>query len=434
VVERYAKSRELHERACRTIPGGVSSNIRAKWRPFPLFYTHGRGSRIWDADGNESIDYVLARGPLLLGHSPGPVIEAVKRQLDRGLMYAGQHELEIEAAELISRRVPCAERVRFSNSGSEAVHMALRLARAATGRVKHVRFEGHYHGWFDGVFYSTAPKLEDAGPRESPHAVPVSRGQPASDAEHAIVLPWNDLALVERVFEARGREIAALITEPVMCNSGGILPRPGYLEGLRRLCTKHGAVLIFDEVITGFRVAPGGAQERFGVVPDLATFAKALGGGFCVSALAGRASLMDEIGALSTVHAGTYNSNPPCMAACVAALGMLTPDAYRTLFERGEALMSGIRKLGGPRVSVRGLPPCFHVSFGEPEEAADYRGWARRDAAACDRFWDSLQDQGIRTIPEGTWFVSAAHTPQDVDQTLEAVSRALANPQSCYVS
>ncbi|HYF01302.1 MAG TPA: aspartate aminotransferase family protein, partial [Planctomycetota bacterium] len=275
----HEKSKALYERSRRVIPGGVSSNIRARWKPFPLFYSHGRGSRIWDVDGHEYIDYVLGRGPLLLGHSPEPVIEAVKRQLDRGLMYAGQHELEIEVAEAVSRMVPCAERVRFSNSGSEAVHMALRLARAATGRVKHVRFEGHYHGWFDNVFYSYAPTLEDAGPRESPRAVPVSKGQPPSDAENVIVLPWNDLALVEKTFREHGPDIAALITEPVMCNSGGILPKPGYLEGLRRLCTRHGVVLIFDEVITGFRVSPGGAQTLFGVTPDLATFAKAVAGG-----------------------------------------------------------------------------------------------------------------------------------------------------------
>jgi glutamate-1-semialdehyde 2,1-aminomutase len=429
VVKRYEKSKELHERSRKVIPGGVSSNIRSKWKPFPLFYSRGKGSRIWDADGNEFIDYVLARGPLLLGHSPGPVLEAVKAQLDRGLMYAGQHELEIEVAEAIAKLVPCAERVRFSNSGSEAVHMALRLARAVTGRVKHVRFEGHYHGWFDSVFYSYAPKLEDAGPRESPRPVPVSKGQPPSDAENVIVLPWNDLGLVERTLEARGREVAALITEPVMCNTGGILPKPGFLEGLRKLCTKHGIVFILDEVITGFRLAPGGAQQFFGVTPDLATFAKAVAGGFCVSVLAGKATLMDEISTLATVHAGTYNSNPPCMAACKAALGMLgSGDLHRRIFARGEALMAGIRELGrkaGKKLSVRGLPPCFHVSFGEPEEAVDYRTYTRRDAAAHDRFWEALQDHGVRIVPEGTWFVSAAHTEEDVARTLEAVERSL---------
>jgi glutamate-1-semialdehyde 2,1-aminomutase len=246
-----------------------------------------------------------------------------------------------------------------------------------------------------------------------------------------IVLPWNDLGLVEKVLRERGSEIAALITEPVMCNTGGILPKPGYLQGLRDLCTRHGVVLIFDEVITGFRLSIGGAQKYFGVVPDLATFAKAVAGGFCVSVLAGKAALMDEIATLATVHAGTYNSNPPCMAACKAALGMLEADdgaAYRRIFARGEALMKGIEGLGrraGKRVSVRGLPPCFHVSFGEPEESTDYRTYARRDAAAQDRFWSALQDAGVRIVPEGTWFVSAAHTEEDVAVTLKAAEAAL---------
>jgi glutamate-1-semialdehyde 2,1-aminomutase len=424
-MKRFEKSKALLERSKKVLPGGVSSNIRARWKPFPLFYARGKGSRVWDVDGHEYVDYVLGRGPLLLGHSPEPVIEAVKKQLERGLMYAGQHELEIEVAERISRRVPCAERVRFSNSGSEAVHMALRLARAATGRVKHVRFEGHYHGWLDNVFYSYAPKLEDAGPREAPRAVPVSGGQPPSDAENVIVLPWNDLALVERVFAERAREIAALITEPVMCNSGGILPKAGYLDGLRRLCSKHGVVLIFDEVITGFRLGLGGAQEYFGVTPDLATFAKAVGGGFCVSALAGKAALMDQIGALGAVHAGTYNSNPPCMAACKATLDVLQAEdgaVYRRIRERGEALMKGLRAKG---LTVRGLPSCLYVSAGDATEAVDYRSFAARDVAAHDRFWEALQEEGVRTIPEGTWFVSAAHTEEDVEFSLAAAGRAL---------
>ena len=430
-MSRYEKSRALYERACRVLPGGISSNIRAKWQPFPLFYTRGKGSHVWDADGNEYIDYVLARGPLLLGHSPDRVLAAVRAQLDHGLMYAGQHQLEIEVAEKISRLVPCAERVRFSNSGSEAVHMALRLARACTGRVKHVRFEGHYHGWFDSVFYSYAPPLEAAGPREAPIPVPVSKGQPPSDGKNVIVLPWNDLGLVEKTLAARSGEIAALITEPVMCNMGGILPRPGFLQGLRDLCTKHGVVLIFDEVITGFRLSTGGAQKYFGVVPDLATFAKAVAGGFCVSVLAGRAEFMDEIGKLATVHAGTYNSNPPCMAACKAALETLEAEdgaAYRSIYARGEALMKGISDRAakaGKKVSVRGLPPCINVSFGETGEVVDYRTFAARDVGAHDRFWAALQDRGVRVVPEGTWFVSAAHTESDVEASLKAVEEAL---------
>jgi glutamate-1-semialdehyde 2,1-aminomutase len=427
----HEKSRQMLERAKKVIPGGISSNIRARWKPFPLFYSHGNNSKIYDVDGNEYIDYVLARGPLLFGHTPEPILEAVRRQLERGLMYAGQHELEIEVAEKIKRHVPCAERVRFSNTGSEAVHMALRLARSCTGRTKHIRFEGHYHGWLDNVFFSYAPKLEDAGPREAPHAVPVSKGIPPSDAENVIVLPWNDLSLVERTLSEHGNDIAALITEPFMCNSGGILPKPEYLEGLRSLCTKYGVVLIFDEVITGFRLSISGAQKYFGVTPDLATFAKAVAGGFCVSVLAGKAALMDEIATLATVHAGTYNSNPLCMAACKAALEMLEADdgaIYRRIYKQGTRLMEGIQaaaKKSGRNISIRGLPPCLNVSFGERGDVTDYRTFATRDVAMHERFWEQLHEAGVRTIPEGTWFVSAAHTDEDVAQSLEVVEQVL---------
>ncbi|HYG75168.1 MAG TPA: aspartate aminotransferase family protein [Planctomycetota bacterium] len=428
---KFERSQQLLARAKKVIPGGISSNIRARWKPFPLFYTHGKDAHLFDVDGNRYIDYVLARGPLLFGHSPEPILEAVRRQLERGLMYAGQHELEIEVAEKICRHVPCAERVRFSNSGSEAVHMALRLARACTGRTKHIRFEGHYHGWLDNVFFSYAPKLEDAGPRERPRPVPVSKGLPLSDADNVIVLPWNDLPAVERVLAEHGADIAALITEPFMCNSGGILPQPGYLEGLRKLTSRHGIVLIFDEVITGFRLGIGGAQNHFGVTPDLATFAKAVGGGFCVSVLAGKAALMDEIATLATVHAGTYNSNPLCLAACKAALEMLEAGEghiYRHINKQGRALMKGIEELAqqaGRAVSVRGVPPAFNVSFGECEAVTDYRSFLKRDVPAHERFWEALHNRGVRTIPEGTWFVSAAHTDEDVERSLAAVAAAL---------
>jgi len=382
-------------------------------------------------DGNEYIDYVLARGPLLLGHSPEPVLAAVRRQLERGLMYAGQHELEIEVAEIISRHVPCAERVRFSNTGSEAVHMALRLARACTGKVRYIRFEGHYHGWFDNVFYSYAPNLQTAGPREAPVPVPSSKGLPPNEKENVIVLPWNDLELLEKTLAEHSGTIAALITEPFMCNTGGILPQPGYLEGIRRLCTRYGIVLIFDEVITGFRLGIGGAQKFFGVTPDLATFAKAVAGGFCVSVLAGKAILMDEIATLTTVHAGTYNSNPVCLAACKAMLETLEADngaVYRKLFDYGTRLMRGIEsaaKKSGRKAAVRGLPPCFNVSFGEESEVIDYRSFAKRDSNAHENFWECLHDRGVRTIPEGTWFVSAAHTNADLERSLDAVVQAL---------
>ncbi|HQH72172.1 MAG TPA: aminotransferase class III-fold pyridoxal phosphate-dependent enzyme, partial [bacterium] len=279
------KSQQLLERSRRVIPGGISSNVRANWEPFPLFYERGEGSRVWDADGNEYIDYVLGRGPLLLGHSPRAVIEAVNKQFQKGLMYAGQTELEIQAAEKICELVPGAEMVRFASSGSESVHAALRLARAVTGRKKILRFEGHYHGWFDNIAWNFAPPLDSSNPRESPKLFPSSAGQCPEDGANLLVLPWNDLELVKRLFDQRGNEIAGVITEPIMCNAGAIEPRPDFLAGLRDLCNQHGSLLIFDEVITGFRVALGGAQALYQVTPDLSVFAKAMGGGVCVSAL-----------------------------------------------------------------------------------------------------------------------------------------------------
>lgn len=427
----FRKSKELYERACRTTPGGIHSNVRKMWQPWPLFYERGEGGRVWDADENEYIDYVLARGPLLLGHSPRPVIDAVKRQLDVGLMYAGQHWLEIEASEKFVEMVPCAEMVRFSSSGSEAVHAAMRLARGVTGRSKIVRFEGHYHGWLDNELWNTAPPPDRAGPREEPVPVPGTKGQAVSDGQNLIVRPWNDLEIVKRTFERHGSEIAAVITEPIMCNCGGIMPKGGYLEGLRELCTGYGSLLIFDEVITGFRVSLGGAQEYFGVTPDLGTFAKGMAGGFPVSAVAGKREYMQAYGDGSITHAGTYNSNGPCMAASLAAMNLLAADRAARLkhaHAMGEKLMAGIRDAGrrtGKDVHVRGVGTVFFVSFGDREEVVDYRTSLSRDREAYGRFWSGLQERGVRAIPEGLWFVSTAHTERDIDETLAAVEEAI---------
>lgn len=422
----FERSKSLYGRACRVIPGGISSNVRASWSPHPMFYARGRGSHVWDVDGNEFIDYVMARGPLLLGHSPERVLAAVHRQIDTGLMYAGQDELEIRVAEKVCGMVPCAEMVRFSNSGSEAVHAAIRLARAVTGRTRILRFEGQYHGWFDSHLWSYAPPPDVCGPREAPVPVPGTKGLPLSDAGNLVVLPWNDVDLLRRTMASHGSDLAAVITEPMMCNMGSLLPQPGYLQAMRDLCTKHGAVLIFDEVITGFRLSPGGGQARFGVTPDLAVFAKGLAAGFPVSAVAGRRDLMRHFGDLSVSHAGTYNANPPCMAAALAALEELTAEdgaVYRHLEGLGMQLMEGIRR-AVPGAVVRGLPPVFHVSFGGDPEAREYRTFVSRDLERYRRFAVALQERGVRVVPAGIWFLSAAHTEGDVERTLEAVVEA----------
>jgi glutamate-1-semialdehyde 2,1-aminomutase len=398
-----------------------------------MFYERGRGSRVWDVDGNEYIDYVIARGPLFFGHDPTSILDAFQDQWRKGIMYAGQSELEILVAEKICELVPCAEMVRFGSTGSEAVHAALRLARAVTDRPLVLRFEGHYHGWFDNIAWNYAPSLEEAGPRNSPHPVRCSLGQLDSDSVGLRILPWNDIELVEDLFENEGDRIAAIITEPVMCNYGCIEPVPGYLQQLREICDRYGSFLIFDEVITGFRLSLGGAQELYGVTPDLATYAKAMGGGAPVSAIAGKAEHMKLFGDLSTLHAGTYNANPPTMAACLAALTLLSEDGGRLLdatHNITRMLIQGLREcdLGSEMgMIVRGVPPVLHVSFADSalEPIVDYRTALQTDWDMTRQLFVDLQSRGIRVTPGGLWFLSTAHTEADVAQTLAAVTQSL---------
>jgi glutamate-1-semialdehyde 2,1-aminomutase len=304
-ISPYKRSLNLYEAACQVIPGGVNSNIRKDGLAMPLFFSKGIGPYLWDVDGNQYIDYALAFGPCILGHNPPVVQKAILDTLKHGQVFGGQHEKELELAKLICEVVPCAEMVRFSMSGSEANHAAFRVARTFTGRTKIVKFEGHYHGWYDNEYFSFKPSLEEAGSRESPQAVLMSKGMAASGLEDVIVLPWNDLETLEKCFASHAFEIAAVITEPIMYNCGGILPLPGYLEGMRELCSRYGVLLILDEVITGFRVALGGAQQLFKITPDLATFAKAIAGGVQISALAGKREIMSLFAHGETTHAGT---------------------------------------------------------------------------------------------------------------------------------
>lgn len=424
-------TQKLMARAKHSLAGGVSSDVRLSEKPFPMFYSRGAGSRIYDADGNEYIDYVLGMGPLILGHSPKPVLDAVKEQLAKGIVYAGQHELEVELAEKLQQVVPCAELVRFNNTGSEAAHAALRLARAYTGRNRIIRFEGHYHGWFDNLLISSGPPLDKAGPREAPIPILGSHGQTESVLQDVIVLPWNDLALFARTVAAYRNEIAAVITEPVMLNNGGILPREGYLEGLRDICTKNGIVLIFDEVITGFRLAMGGAQTYFGITPDLAIFAKAIAAGFPLSAVVGKREIMSMISRGEVMHAGTYNSNPVVISASLATLTELARDngaVYHHIFEVRDQLERGLRQLLGSKgipAHVVGIGSLFYVSFTTMPGFRDYRDALNRDTATYGRFLTALADRGVRATSRGMWFISAAHTCEDAEFTLRAVKEAL---------
>lgn len=427
---RYARSRELHERALGVLAGGVSSEFRKSSAPHPLFYREGAGSRIWDVDGNEYLDFTLSQGPLILGHRHPEVEQAVVAASRRGQAFAGQHLAELELAEKLQKTIPCAERMRFSLSGSEADHAAIRLARAVTGREKFVRFEGQYHGWFDNVAWGiAAPTLEALGDRSAPESLPWSQGLPRSSAAESILLPWNDLPLLQKIVGQRSGEISAILTEPVMCNSGCLPPEPGYLEGMRRLCDEHGILLIFDEVITGFRLAMGGAQEHFGVVPDLAVFGKALGSGHPLSVLAGRKSFMQPIADGKVIHAGTLNSGVSGIAAALATLGVLERDrVHERLYRLGARLMEGIRAAAldtGHSMLVQGPGPMFHAGFTSLDRAREYRDLFRYDRPKYAAFVAALQDRGVRVIGRGLWYVSAAHTEDDIAHGLKVVREVL---------
>ena len=425
------RSRSLYERAKVVLAGGVSSDARRS-TTVPLYIERGAGARIWDVDGNEYLDYVLGQGPLILGHSAPGIVAAVQAQAARGQAYSAQHEREVEVAETICAIVPCAERIRFNSVGSEAVHAAWRLARAYTGREKILKFEGHYHGWLDPALYSVHPPVDQAGPADSPVPVAGTRGQTPGGADALVVAPWNDLAALGRLLERHEGQIAAVTLEPILCNTGCISPVPGYLEGVQQLCLEHGALLIFDEVITGFRVAPGGAQQLLGVTPDLAVFGKAVAGGYPLSVLAGKAEVMDMISRGEVGHAGTFNSNPIAIAAASAALAQLTRDdgaAYTRLFETGDALMRGIRSAAtdaGVPLLVEGPGPVFQLYLTEESEIRDYRAFATTDLAGLQRLQRELLERGVNTIGRGLWFVSTAHGEAEIEQTLSVVREVLA--------
>ncbi len=422
-MKSYPQSQALFERAKKVLAGGVSSEFRKFNAPHPLFYTHGKGAHIIDADENDYLDFTLSQGPLILGHSHPEVLDAVTRASQEGQLFAGQHLLELELAETIQRLIPCAELVRFSLSGSEADHAALRVARAVTGRPKFIRFEGHYHGWFDNVAWNvTSPSVEALGEHDHPNLIPWTQGLPSGVSNEFIVLPWNDLDLVERTLAQHHHEIAAIVTEPVMCNAGCIPPEPGFLQGLRNLCTQYDICLIFDEVITGFRLALGGAQSYFGVTPDLAIFAKAMANGYPISALVGTQRWMQPIAEGKVIHAGTMNSGNPTIAAAIKTIEVLERDhVHAKLYGLGHQLMQGLSKAAaetGQNLLVQGLGPMVHTGFTNLTAIRDYRDTLSYDRAKLGQFIRALQDRGVRVIGRGLWYLSAAHTEADIDHAI----------------
>ena len=430
---KWDKSRELWERSQRSLPGGISSLARADDNPFPLFFDRGEGSRLFDVDGNEYIDYLLGFGPLIFGHSPDFVLDAVREASDRAQMLGAQHELEIEVSELVQSMVPCAERVRFTGSGTEAVQLAIRTARAFTGRSKIIMFEGMYHGWMDSVAFAASPESAQVGHDDVLPPSAQSEGIAPGVEHDVIMLPWNDADVLRDIVRSRGDQIAAIITEPIMCNCQCVFPKEGYLEEMRRLCDERSIVLVFDEVITGFRVANGGAQELLGVTPDLSTFAKALAAGYPIGMVAGREELMSAIGDGTVRHGGTGNSNVMSMAAAKATLTRLAQgdgDVLRGVQSAGRSLMSGLESLGRrheQRLLVQGPGPVFGLAFTEADEITGYRDQVRlADHDKYRSFRRGMLENGVRFRADGGWFMSSAHSADDVAATLEAADRVLA--------
>ncbi|MEY2498110.1 MAG: glutamate-semialdehyde -aminomutase [Verrucomicrobiota bacterium] len=415
-------SSQLFAQALKRIPGGVNSPVRA-FRGLgrePFFIERAEGARIWDVDGNEYIDYVGSWGPAILGHAPAVVVDAIRETASRGVSFGIPNALEVEMAELICRWVPSIDKVRMVNSGTEATMSCLRLARGFTGRDKIIKFEGCYHGHVDAL-------LVQAGSGALTHGRPDSAGVPADFAALTISLPFNDIEAVRAAFRENAQTIAAVILEPIPANAGLYFPRENFLEALREECTRNGALLIFDEVMTGFRVARGGAQELFGVRPDLTALGKVIGGGLPVGAFGGRAEIMDQLSPDGPVYqAGTLSGNPLAMAAGLAQLRELERiDAWKTLEAAGAKLEEAVREVAVPWTFHR-VGSMFCLFFTR-DPVVDLASAKRSDAEMFGRYFRACLDRGIYFAPSQfeTGFLSTAHRDSDLDTTLRAMREAL---------
>ena len=399
------RSQQWFERAQKSLVEGVNSPSRgaAVYAGGPIVLERGRGSRVWDIDGNEYIDFMMSFGALIHGHAHPTLVKTVSEAMADGSHFAAATSAEVEAAERFRRLVPSAEVVRFANTGSEATMLALRLARAHTGRNKFLKFEGHYHGWYDSFLLNAhSHPQEQLGPAENPARIPDSEGIPLSTFDDVVLAPWNDTVALEKVMRRYGHELAAVITEPIMANMGCILPRDGYLQRLRELTRDCGALLILDEVVTGFRYAPGGCQEYYGVQPDISTFGKALGAGFPVGAVAGPRSILERMrwSENMVLHYGTFNGHRLTMKVIAANLDLLSAkDTYKQLHAVGDNAIAGLREVFLRRkikAIVQGFGPMFQIYFTEHEAIHDYRDYCSYvDTKLYSRFVQRLLERGI---------------------------------------
>ncbi|MEM4334161.1 MAG: aspartate aminotransferase family protein [Nitrososphaerota archaeon] len=423
-----AKSSSLLSEAQKIIPTGASSVLRTV-STSPIFTVKGRGSRLFDIDGNEYIDYLLAFGALINGHCHPRVVEAIKRQADELLMAGTPSELELEVAKKL-RVVPNAEMVLFATTGTEATMEAIRIARAVTGKTKIVKFEGAYHGHHDYVLWSV--DSPQPGLEISPFRVPHYPGIPDVVGKTVVIAPWNSPEMLRKIVRRHRNSVAAIIAEPIMANNGVIMPEPEYLRQLREIADEVEALLIFDEVITGFRIAAGGAQQYFGVKADLATFSKALGGGVPIAALTGRRDILENIGVGRIGFGGTYNAHPISLAAASANLDLLLENdgqAFVKLYWVGDRLIEGLRTAiaeSGINAIVQGLGPLFQVFFTSLPEISSYRQKLLTDTPAYRLWTAEMFQRGVFMFPEDgeRIVISTAHCVEDVERTIEAAEEA----------
>ncbi|MGC8492488.1 MAG: glutamate-1-semialdehyde 2,1-aminomutase [Syntrophobacteraceae bacterium] len=421
-----SESKRLYEEACQLIPGGVNSPVRSGKAVGlePLFIKKGKGCRITDEDGNVYIDYVGSWGPLILGHCNPEVIAAVTDVLARGTSYGIPTRIEIEMARKVVEMVPSIEMVRMVNSGTEAAMSAIRLARGYTGRKKIIKFNGCYHGHADSLLVKSGSGLMTFG-------IPGTPGVPEEIVKHTIALPYNDLEAVRRTMEEVGADVAAVIVEPVAANMGVVLPAEGFLAGLRQTCTEQGALLIFDEVITGFRLAPGGAQEYFGITPDLTCLGKIIGGGLPVGAYGGKRDIMEHVAPEGNVYqAGTLSGNPLAMSAGLAMLNILgRGGTYEELEEKNGYLCAGLAQAAaaaGVAVTLNRIG-SLGCGFFTPGPVLDLESAAKADSAAYGVFFREMVKRGVYLAPAQfeAFFVGAAHEKEDLDLTIQAAFEAL---------
>ncbi len=422
------RSAELFSKAKQVIPGGVNSPVRAfaSVGGRPIFISHGKGSRIYDEDGNSYIDYVCSWGPLILGHAHPNVVEVVKSASENGTTFGAATALEVELAEMIVNAVPSIEMVRLVNSGTEALMSAIRLARGFTGRNKVVKFEGCYHGHSDGL-------LAKAGSGITTFGLPDSAGVPPSLTSDTIVLPYNDLEAIEKLAATAGHEIACIVLEPVAGNMGVVQPKAGYLQGIRNICNRYGILLVFDEVITGFRLSYGGAQELYGVTPDLTTLGKIIGGGLPVGAYGGRREIMEYVAPTGPVYqAGTLSGNPLAVSAGIATLKLLQDKkVYEILLEQANLLRQGLALAAsdsGVAVQINSVGSMMTVFFTK-EPVTDYASAKKADTQRYAKFFQGMLQRGIYLAPSQfeAAFVSLAHSQRDIEDTINAARETFAS-------